>query len=287
MCQSFTKPNENLIPATPVQLLKLSGVLLVFGLLVFLFGVVCLVLRALEPSLLFHPRTDKEWFPLAPDFEELVLRNQTSAIWCPLAHAERVVLYCHGNYGNISMRGDWVRALQLHLGASVLLFDYPGFGKTPGKPNESGCYASAQSAFDWLLANGWKRGQIVLCGKSLGAAIALEMATRHPNCHASVLIDPFSNVPDAANVLLRVPLGWLAKNRFDNLAKIGEVAMPKIIVGAELDHLCPAWMARKLGEAAREPKSVRVVNGRVHAEFLVESEWRWIAASLDEWRTRN
>jgi len=166
--------------------------------LLVLFIALCLVLRALEPSLLFHPRTDKEWFPSPSDFEELVFPDKTSAIWCPLAHAELVVLYCHGNYGNISMRAEWVRALQLHLGASVLLFDYPGFGKTPGKPNESGCYQSAQSAFDWLIQNGWKSEQIVLCGKSLGAAIALEMARRQPTCRALVLIDPFSNVPDAA-----------------------------------------------------------------------------------------
>ncbi len=70
-------------------------------------------------------------------------------------------------------------------------------------------------------------------------------------------------------------------------AKIGDIGMPKIIVGAELDRLCPAWMAQKLGEAAREPKSVRIVNGRVHAEFLAQSEWQWIAARLSDTGSKN
>ena len=176
-----------------------------------------LVLRALEPSLLFHPRSAaQDWRVLPRDFEELTLSDKTSALWCPLVGNQTAVVYCHGNFGNISMREDWVRALQLHLRASVLLFDYPGFGKTPGKPNESGCYASGESAFSWLLEHGVQNEQIVLWGKSLGAGIAMELAVRHPTCRALVLVDPFTNVPDAANVLLRVPLGFLARNRFNN-----------------------------------------------------------------------
>lgn len=255
----------------------------VLGVFLLLCVAVCLVLRALEPLLLFHPRTaGQDWFALPRDFEELALSDRTGALWCPRNGSELVVLYCHGNYGNISMRENWVRALQLHLRASVLLFDYPSFGRTPGAPTERGCYGSAQSAFDWLLERGFKAEQIVLCGKSLGAGVATEMAHRHSNCHALILIDPFSNVPDAANVLLHVPLGFLARNRFDNLAKIGGISMPVVIIGAELDRLCPSWMAKKLGALAREPKAVRILRGREHAELLPETEWAWMADQLRE-----
>lgn len=178
------------------------------------------------------------------------------------------------------MREDWIRAIQRHLNSSVLLFDYPGFGKTPGKPTEHGCYASAQSAFAWLKKSGFRDEQIVLWGKSLGAGVATELATQHPKCRALVLIDPFSSVPDAANVMLRVPLGFLARNRFNNFGKIGQIEMFKIIVGAELDTMCPVWMAQKLNEAAREPKAFRVSKARQHAEFLGESEWQWVADEL-------
>ena len=67
--------------------------------------------------------------------------------------------------------------------------------------------------------------------------------------------------------------------------KIGEIAMPKIIIGAELDALCPCWMAAKLGELAREPKAIQIVGGREHAEFLAEREWTWIAQKLSELNT--
>ena len=253
--------------------------------LLLLLGV-ALVLRALEPSLLFHQRTAaQEWRVFGNDFEELQMSDGTSALWCPLSGAQTTVLYCHGNFGNISMREDWVRALQRHLRASVLLFDYPGFGKTPGKPTEAGCYSSAQSAFSWLLERGIQAEQILLWGKSLGAAMAIELAVQHPTCRAMVIIDPFTCVPDAANVLLRVPLGFLARNRFNNARKIGEIPMPKIILGAELDALCPSWMAARLGELAREPKAVQIVTGRRHAEFLAESEWKWMAQKLGDLNT--
>lgn len=255
------------------------------GILVVLVAAV-LVLRALEPLLLFHPRTDKqEWREFGSDFKELTLADGTSALWCPLAWSEVTVLYCHGNFGNVSMRENWVRALQEHLKASVMLFDPPGYGKTAGKPTEAGCYASAGSAFDWLKERGIEERDILLWGKSLGAALAIELALRHPDCRALVLIDPFSCIPDAANVMMHAPVGFLARNRFDNVRKIGQIAMPKVIMGAELDTMCPSWMAQKLGELAREPKVLFISPGRVHAEFLPENEWRWLSEQLARYQT--
>ncbi|BCM90537.1 putative protein [Abditibacteriota bacterium] len=239
------------------------------------------VLLLLEPSLLYHPRTDKQdWREFPSDFEELVLADGTGALWCPLEGSQLVVLYCHGNYGNLSRRVDWIVTIQRHLRASVLIFDPPGYGKTPGKPTEAGCYASAESAFVWLKERGIETKNIVLWGKSLGAGMATELALRHPDCHALVMLYPFSCVSDAANVMLHVPLGFLARNRFDNARKIGRVTMLKIIIGAEQDTLCPAWMAKKLIDLAPEPKAGQILRGRQHAEALSESEWAWLAAQL-------
>ena len=255
----------------------------IFALGVLLFLVVAVVggLLLMEPSLLYHPRTDaQEWREFSSDYEELALADGTSALWCPCAGSELVVLYCHGNFGNLSMRADWIEPLHRHLNASVLLFDPPGYGKTRGKPTETGCYASAESAFAWMKEHGVEEGTVVLWGKSLGAAIATELAVRHPNCRALVMIDPFSCVPDAANVMLPVPLGFLARNRFDNARKIAHIAMPKLIIGAENDAICPSWMARKLIELAPEPKAGRILRGRAHAEPLPEAEWTWLASQL-------
>lgn len=241
----------------------------------------CLYLRSFESQLLFHPRTEaQEWFSVSRDFEEAFLPDRTHVLWCPLRDSKRVVLYCHGNFGNISMREDWVRALQHHLSASVLLFDPPGYGKTPGKPSERGCYSSVEAAFSQLLEWGWKGEQIVVWGKSLGGGMATEIAVRHPEIRALVLLDAFTNVPDAAKVLLGVPIGFLVRNRFDNAAKIGRVAAPKIIIGGENDALCPAWMTLKLGELAREPKNVHVLRGRNHADSLGQTDWCWLSEAL-------
>ena len=257
---------------------KLRRVLWFFGALLF---ALFLGLRWLEPQLLFYPRTAaQDWVPISRDFEEITLSNRTSALWCPLSESQIVVLYCHGNYGNLSMREDWIRAMQRHLRTSVLIFDPPGYGKTPGQPSEKGCYNSAEAAFGWLETQGWKDEQIVLWGKSLGGGMATEMALRHPKIRALILLDTFSSVPDAANVSLGVPVGFVARNRFDNAAKVGKIGAPKIIIGGENDTMCPPWMTRKLSEAALEPKSVRVLRGRNHADPLGETDWKWLSNEL-------
>ena len=256
-------------------------VIFALGALLLLVIVVVALLLLMEPSLLYHPRTDaQEWREFSSDYQELALADGTSALWCPVAESELVVLYCHGNFGNLSMRADWIEPLHRHLNASVLLFDPPGYGKTRGKPTEAGCYASAESAFEWLKERGVEARNVVLWGKSLGAAIATELAVRHPDCRALVMIDPFTCVPDAANAMLPVPVGFLARNRFDNARKIAHIAMPKIILGAENDAICPSWMARKLIELAPEPKQGRILAGRSHAESLPENEWVWLAGQL-------
>lgn len=254
---------------------------LTLGALLSLVAVAVAVLLLMEPSLLYHPRTEaQEGREFSSDYQEMTLADGTSALWCPFVGSELVVLYCHGNFGNLSMRAAYIEPLQHYLNASVLLFDPPGYGKTRGKPTEAGCYASAEGAFAWLKERGVEERNVVLWGKSLGAAIAAEMAVRHLDCRAMVMIDPFSFVPDAANVMLPVPVGFLARNRFDNARKIIRIAMPEIIIGAENDTVCPSWMARQLIERAPKPKEGRILSGRAHADPLPESEWEWLRAQL-------
>jgi hypothetical protein len=104
------------------------------------------------------------------------------AFWCPTPQARCVMLYSHGSVGNIAGRLPMVPHWQREAQASVLLYDYPNFGRSTGTPNEASCYAAGQAAYDWLRTEQQVPAeQIVLYGKSLGSGITVELAMHNPH----------------------------------------------------------------------------------------------------------
>lgn len=169
--------------------------------------------------------------------------------------SEEVLVICHGNGGNISYRGPTLLRFRQHLGCSALIFDYPGYGKSEGKPSESGCYDSAEAALKWL-ANVKKTPseRVILYGESLGGGVAVEMAKRHP-LRALVLLKTFTSLPAVGQRQYRwLPVSLLMRNRFDNLSKMGGIHCPVFISSATKDEIIPFDMGKELYAAANEPK---------------------------------
>src|SRR5262249_6996755 len=77
-------------------------------------------------------------------------------------------IHCHGNAGNLSQRGESIRRWQELLDQAVLIFDYPGYGRSGGKPSEAGCYAAADAAYDWLVQKRVPAQRILPYGRSPG-----------------------------------------------------------------------------------------------------------------------
>src|SRR5579862_3192966 len=93
-----------------------------------------------------------------PSAEDITLYSadgtKLHAWWLPGSdRSAGAILHAHGNGGNISHRGHFAAALQKAIGAGVLMFDYPGYGRSEGKPSEEGCYAAGEASFNWLTAN--------------------------------------------------------------------------------------------------------------------------------------
>src|SRR5207248_5963463 len=122
----------------------------------------------------------------------------------------------------------------------VLIFDYPGYGRSEGSPSEAGCYAAAEAAYAWLVQTQQvPPGQIILYGGSLGGGVAVELARRQPH-RALILVSTFTSIPDMAQQLYPwLPARWLVRNRFDSLAKIGQCTQPVFIAHGTADGLLP------------------------------------------------
>lgn len=259
---------SNVSSARPVSVAGRLTRLACYGIVGYLG--VTMVLLFLENKLLFHPvKASQAWLPPPPDVEEVELEGAGERIhgwWFPRDTAASALLYCHGNAGNLSYRGQMARALAQELGVALFLFDYPGYGKSSGKPTEAGCYAAADAAFDWLVAQGYPPEHVILYGKSLGGGVASHLAVRRPH-RALVLVKSFTSIPDvAAELYPFLPARWLVRNQFDNLRRLPRCRRPVFIAHGDCDRLIPCAHGQRLFEAANPPKSFLLMPGVDHAD---------------------
>lgn len=232
---------------------------------------------SLEDRLVYHPHRTPAHLPALPEpLQDLPLRTsdgiKVQARWCPYPGSDRAILYLHGNAGNLEGRGKIVHDLWRSQRASILIVDYPGFGRSEGTPSEAGCYAAAQAAYDWLIGPGRRDpGRIAICGESLGGGVAVELASR--NSHgALVLVRTFTSLPEVATAHYPwVPAHLLMKNRFDNLAGLGKCTRPTLIAQADQDRLIPYDHGEKLRRAAEGPAELFPLLGLGHNDPLPES----------------
>jgi len=186
--------------------------------------------------------------------------------------AEKVILWFHGNAGNITHRGDLVRRL-IRLPAQLFIFDYRGYGKSGGKPSEEGLYEDSRAAWRYLVQErGIRADRIVLFGNSLGGAPATQLATE-VDPSGLILQSSFTSVPDMAKVVLPFFPRFLVRTQMDSLSKIPSIGCPKLIIHSSRDEVIPYRMGRQLFEAAREPKQFLEVPGATHDDtYLVGGE---------------
>ncbi len=219
----------------------------------------------IERRLLFRPvSAARSWVepPSALHAQDVFLPISKSvtihAWWCVpdgWLPENGVVLYSHGNAGNLSHRAEGVGRWLSLLGRAVLLYDYPGYGKSTGKPGEPGCYAAGEAGLEWISREaGVSPEQILLYGGSLGGAIAIELATRRPH-RALVSVSAFTSVPDMAKKQYPwLPAGPFLRHRFDNLSKIGRCRGRVFLAHGTADRYVPFSMGERLFAAAPAPK---------------------------------
>jgi fermentation-respiration switch protein FrsA (DUF1100 family) len=251
---------------------------------------VVLVFLLLERSLVFQPSSPAEsWLePVDPKTQDISITDaggtKLHGWWtAPDNAAAGAVLVAHGNGGNVTHRGRLAADLRRTLGAGVLLFDYPGYGKSEGQPSEESCYASAEAAYLWLRDTAHiAPNRIILMGESLGGGPAVEMATRHEH-RALVLVFTFTSLPAAAKFHYPwLPTNWLMRTRFDNLAKIGRCRRPVFIAHGSADEIVPFPHGEQLFAAANEPKEFLRMEGITHNILLGDTLCVPLAAFLQK-----
>jgi fermentation-respiration switch protein FrsA (DUF1100 family) len=174
--------------------------------------------------------------------------------------SDKVFLICHGNAGNISHRLD-TYALLLRIGASVFAFDYRGYGRSTGRPSESGTYLDGQAALQWLFQRGFKTEDVILYGESLGGGIASELAMRAP-LGGLILVSSYTSIPALGQELFPwLPVRWISTIKYDTLSKLPRIRVPLLIVHSKMDTLIGFHHAQRNFAAANEPKFLCEIDG--------------------------
>ena len=182
-------------------------------------------------------------------------------------------LWFHGNAGNISSRLGNLKQLHDSLGVNVFLFDYRGYGQSQGTPSEKGFYLDAEAALAYLNSRGDVRSdRIVYFGRSLGGAVAVELAGRRP-AYGLILESTFPSISFVARQAYPILPTWfvrrILRGRYDALSKIAGVTVPVLILHGDKDDIVPLDAGRRLFEAAREPKQFHVIPGAGHNDTYI------------------
>lgn len=178
-----------------------------------------------------------------------------------------VILFCHGNAGNISHRLGSISMLN-EKGLNVLIFDYRGYGLSEGKTTEHGSYLDAAAAWDYLInKKGFRPEEIVIFGRSLGGAIAANLASRH-HPGAVILESTFTSVPDmAAEYYPWLPVYLLTRINYDSLTAVKSIEAPLLVLHSRDDEIIPFRHGKALFLAANEPKQFFILRSDHNNSF--------------------
>ena len=175
-----------------------------------------------------------------------------------------VLLWCHGNAGNVSHRLENIRQFY-QRGISVFIFDYRGYGQSTGVPSEVGFYQDALASYDYLIRQRLVSPErLIIFGRSLGSSVAAEVAVQRPT--AGLIVEgSFPSIQAMSDYhYLGLPAGWFVNVDFNLVQKVRGLHVPLLVIHGERDSIVPMDLGKQVFDAAHEPKQWYAVSGAQH-----------------------
>jgi fermentation-respiration switch protein FrsA (DUF1100 family) len=226
--------------------------------------------RTLDELLLFFPskypsgdwkpeglRLEDAWFAAADG-------TRLHGWYCPCEKPRAVLLYAHGNAGNLAGRAPLMRYLQKELRVRALIFDYRGYGRSEGIPSAAGILQDGRAARAFLASQaGVKEAEIVLMGRSLGGGVVAQLAGE-ARPRGLILESTFSSLRDVASHHYPC-LSWMVPTKkLDSVAALARYAGPLLQSHGDADRTIPYALGRKLFDTAKGPKRFVRISGGDH-----------------------
>jgi fermentation-respiration switch protein FrsA (DUF1100 family) len=248
------------------------------------YAVLALVVYLMQARMLYLPDVPGRSLDRTPadidvDYDDVTIETSDGVLlhgWYVPGESDRVLLFFHGNAGNISHRLESVRQF-LELGLSVLIIDYRGYGQSGGRTTERGIYRDAEAAWHYLTETGdTSQERIIVFGRSMGASAAAHLAARYRPL-ALVVESSFTSVPDiAAEYYPWLPVRWLSRLRHATEDLVRLAACPVMVVHSRDDEIVPFRHGEAIFAAAREPRSFLELRG-THNDAFLRDERNYLA----------
>lgn len=242
------------------------------------YGLIVLFVYLMQSHLLFFPTKDKVATPrhIGLTYEQVKLTTEDDlkldGWFVPAPNSRGVVLFFHGNAGNISHRLDSLLIFH-QLGLSTLIFDYRGYGDSEGKVSEHGSYRDAVAAWRYLtLQKKVPPENIIFFGRSLGAAVASQLATVHTP-KALIMESAFTSIPElAAKLYPFLPARWISRFHYNSRENLKRIKCPILVIHSADDEIIPFEHGRQLFRVAKEPKKFLEIKGGHNNGFMVSND---------------
>ncbi len=214
-----------------------------------------------------------DWTPeeISPEDAYFQAADGTQLHGWYLEHPDAVgtALYCHGNSGNVAIHSEILRQFRDLHRLNILVFDYRGYGRSEGSPNEAGLLQDARAARAWLAQRtAVPESEIILIGRSLGGGVAVQLAAAD-GCRGLVVERSFTSLPDvAAHVSPWMMARLVMRNQFRSREAIPNYHGPLLVLHGTEDDLIPYTQGVELFEAANEPKRFVTMEGIGHNDTL-------------------
>jgi len=230
----------------------------------------------IEDGMIFHPSPTLAGTPrqVGLEFEDIFFTTsdgvRLNGWFIPHPESRSTLVWFHGNAGNISHRIDNIKLLHDKVKVNVFIFDYRGYGRSEGHVSEAGTYLDGEAALDLLRKKlGVKSDKIILFGRSLGAAVATEMATRFIN-QGLILESPFISIAEMARIVLPfLPIRFLLQTRYDVGTTIKKIRVPLLVLHGDRDEIVPFSHGEAIFDKAPEPKKFFAIPGANHNDTYV------------------
>ena len=207
------------------------------------------------------------------DFQDVSIATTDGVMlhgWFIAGRSSRVLLFFHGNAGNISHRLDSIAQFR-ELGLSVLIIDYRGYGQSTGRTTERGIYRDADAAWRYLIDDrGIVANDIVIFGRSLGASVASRLASEYQPS-ALIVESSFTSVPDIAqDIYPWLPVRWLSRLSHATRDYVRDVRCPILIIHSRDDEIIPFRHGEAIFASANEPRTLLTIRGTHNDAFLLD-----------------
>jgi fermentation-respiration switch protein FrsA (DUF1100 family) len=260
-----------------------------FSIVASIFVLLSLALYFLQGKMVFLSNLPGRALTASPgdiglEFEEVSLTTSDDerlhGWYVPAIKSKGVVLFFHGNAGNISHRLDSIEIFH-QLGLDTLIIDYRGYGESTGKASERGTYLDAEAAWNYLVdERRVPANRIIVFGRSLGGAVGAWLGAQHTP--AAVIIESsFTSGVDMARRLYPfLPARLITRLRYPAEEYVSRLDCPVLVVHSLNDEIIPFAMGQSLYAAAKQRKSFLELRGDHNNGFFINR--RIYIAGLDD-----